>query len=350
MPTYKDERTGTWYCKFYYTDWNGQKRQKLKRGFQLQREAKDFERKFLEQLAKNPDITFESLYHKYRDFKKNRVRATTLETQCNAIELHILPFFRDLVVSAITPADVAEWQNELLKKGFTASHSRQINAYLKMLFKYAVDYLGLRESPVKSQICKPERGNISFWTPEEYAIFSDHIKGNIELFTAFEILFYTGMRKGELLALTLEDISFTDKTIRINKTLAYVAGEYVFQPPKTQKSNRIIDAPQFLLDEITAYISRIYDPRPDQRLFNRSRVWLGEAMTYACRDLPDLKPIRVHDLRHSHASMLINLGANPLMIAERLGHEDVKMTMNIYSHLFKSHQKEIIEKLEKVKY
>lgn len=165
MPTYKDERTGTWYCKFYYTDWNGQKRQKLKRGFQLQREAKDFERKFLEQLAKNPDITFESLYHKYRDFKKNRVRATTLETQCNAIELHILPFFRDLVVSAITPADVAEWQNELLKKGFTASHSRQINAYLKMLFKYAVDYLGLRESPVKSQICKPERGNINFWTP-----------------------------------------------------------------------------------------------------------------------------------------------------------------------------------------
>ena len=217
-----------------------------------------------------------------------------------------------------------------------------------MIFKYAVDFMGLRSNPVKSQICKPEKGNIAFWTPEEYARFSEQIRDNIELYTAFEILFYTGMRKGELLALTLADVSFIDKTITINKTLAYVAGEYVFQPPKTQKSNRTIDAPDFLLQEIQNYITHIYDPQPDQRLFNRSRVWLGQAITYVC-DRIDLKPIRVHDLRHSHASLLINLGANPLMIAERLGHEDVKETMNTYGHLFESHQKEIIEKLEKIK-
>ena len=148
------------------------------------------------------------------------------------------------------------------------------------------------------------------------------------------------MRKGELLALTLSDINFSHKTITINKTLAYVGGVYVNQPPKTQKSNRVIDVPDFLLSEIRTYISKLYKPEPDQRLFCHSRVWLGTI---------ELKPIRVHDLRHSHASMLIDLGANPLMIAERLGHEDVKMTMNTYSHLFKSHQKEIIEKLEKIK-
>ena len=91
MPIYKDTKTNTWYCKFYYTDWNGQKRQKLKRGFALQREAKEYERQFLEQLAKDPDITFESLYQKYRAFKENRVRPTTLATQSNVIELHILP-------------------------------------------------------------------------------------------------------------------------------------------------------------------------------------------------------------------------------------------------------------------
>lgn len=217
-----------------------------------------------------------------------------------------------------------------------------------MVFKYAVDYLGLSQTPVKSQICKPEKGNIDFWTPEEYKIFSGHIQDNIELYTAFEILFYTGMRKGELLALTLNDIDFNQKTIRINKTLAYVDGIYVNQPPKTQKSDRTIDVPEFLLEEIRTYISRLYKPDPEHRLFNRSRVWLGEAITHVCSRI-DLKPIRVHDLRHSHASMLIDLGANPLMIAERLGHEDVKMTMNTYSHLFQSHQKEIIEKLEKIK-
>lgn len=348
MPTYKDQAANTWYCKFYYTNWQGEKKQKLKRGFKLQREAKEWERSFLEQFAKNPDITFATLYNKYRNFKENRVRPSTLESQCSVIELHILPYFKNKVVSEITPADIVEWQNMLLEKGFSASHTRQINAYLKMVFKYAVDYLELSQSPVKSQICKPEKGHIDFWTPEEYRTFSEHIRDNIELYTAFEILFYTGMRKGELLALTLNDIDFTKQTISISKTLAYVNGVYINQPPKTRKSNRVIDVPQFLLDEIKAYTARIYGLDPESRLFNRSRVWLGEAITYAC-DKIDVKPVRVHDLRHSHASMLIHLGANPLMIAERLGHEDVKVTMNTYSHLFQSHQKEIIEKLEKIK-
>ena len=348
MPAYKDEKTGKWYCKFYYTDWTGKKRQKLKRGFDLLRDAKEWERLFLDQFATNPDITFQTLYDKYMRFKENRVKRTTLENQRCAINLHILPFFKDMIVAEITPADVAEWQNELLGQNFSASHTRQINAYLRMMFKYAVDYLGLIKSPVIAQICKPQPRNIDYWTPEEYKIFSDDIKDNIELFTAFEILFYTGMRKGELLALTLEDIDFNKRTIRINKTLAYISGEYVTQPPKTPKSNRTIEAPCFLLDEIRAYISKLYHPTPQQRLFMRSRVWLGQAITYTC-DRLDLKRIRVHDLRHSHASLLINLGANPLMIAERLGHEDVKVTMNTYGHLFQSHQKEIIDKLNTIK-
>lgn len=348
MATYKDEKRGTWYCKFYYVDWTGTRRQKLKRSFKLQREAKEWERLFLEQFAKNPDITFESLYEKYLKFKENRIRPTTLANQRNAIELHILPHFKDKIVSEITPADIVEWQNIILAKGFTPSHTRLINMFLKMIFKYAVDYLGLSQSPVKSQICKSEKGKIDFWTPEEYKIFSDHIRDKIELYTAFEILFYTGIRKGELMALTLGDVDFGQKTISINKTLVCIGGAYSTQPPKTRKGNRIIEVPDFLLDEIRAYVSRLYKPDPEHRLFNRSLAWLGEAIDRTCSKI-DLKPIRVHDIRHSHASMLIDLGANPLMIAERLGHEDVKMTMNTYSHLFKSHQKEIIEKLEKIK-
>lgn len=348
MPCYKDNKSNTWYCKFYYTNWQGEKKQKLKRGFKLQRDAKEWERNFLEQFATSPDITFQSLYDKYKRFKGNRVKASTLETQCNAIDLHILPYFKDRIVSDITPEDVAEWQTQLLGKKFSASHTRQLNAYLRMLFKYAVDYLRLPRSPVIAQICKPQKGNIDFWTPEEYRKFSEHIKDNIELYTAFEILFYTGMRKGELLALTMNDIDFQAKKIRINKTLAYVHGEYIMQPPKTEQSNRVIDVPEFLLAEIRNYTDKIYHLDPDQRIFPRSRVWLGQAITRICPAI-DLKIIRVHDLRHSHASVLIDLGANPLMIAERLGHKDIKVTMNIYAHLFQSHQEEIIQKLEKLK-
>ena len=349
MPAYKDEKTGKWYCKFYYTDWTGKKRQKLKRGFDRQRDAKDWERLFLEQFANAPDITFRTLCQKYKNFKENRVRPSTLQSQLNTIELHMLPYFDRKVIAEITPADIVDWQNHLLKKGFTAAYTRQINATLGMLFKFAVDYLGLARNPVKSKICKPAPKKVAFWTPEEYKCFSDAIRDNIELFTAFEILFYTGMRKGELLALTPGDIDFQEKKITINKTLAYVDGKYTIQPPKTPKSNRIIDIPQFLLDEIKDYMAKIYGMDPDDRLFSRSRVWLGEALTRVCKKI-NLRPIRVHDLRHSHASLLINLGANPLMIAERLGHDDVKMTMNTYSHLFQSHREEIIEKLEKIKF
>ena len=172
MPCYKDNKSSTWYCKFYYTNWQGEKKQKLKRGFKLQREAKDWERNFLEQFATSPDITFQALYDKYKRFKENRVKASTLETQCNAIDLHILPYFKDKIVSDITPEDVAEWQTQLLTKKFSASHTRQLNAYLRMLFKYAVDYLRLPKSPVIAQICKPQKGNINYWTPEEYQKFS----------------------------------------------------------------------------------------------------------------------------------------------------------------------------------
>lgn len=348
MPTYKDEKTGKYYCKFYYVNWQGERKQKLKRGFDRQRDAKEWERVFLEQFARNPDISFESLYEKFKCFKENRVKKTTFSTQCFNIETHILPFFKGRIVSDIQTTDIIEWQNHILDQKFSATYSRIINSSLKMLFNYAVKYLGLTKAPVIDQICKPKKRAVTIWTPEEYRVFAEAIKDKIEAYTFFEILFYTGMRKGELLALTLEDIDFKAKTISINKTLACSEGKYFAHSPKTPRSNRVIDVPQFLLDEISTYISHLYKPEPTQRLFQRAFTWPFHVLNSTC-DKIGLKPIRIHDFRHSHASLLINLGANPLMIAGRLGHEDITMTMNIYAHLFQSHQKEILQKLENIK-
>lgn len=171
MPTYKDEKTGSYYCKFYYTDWTGKKKQKLKRGFKLQRDAKDWERLFLEQFANAPDITFRTLCQKYKNFKENRVRPSTLQSQLNTIELHMLPYFDRKVIAEITPADIVDWQNHLLKKGFTAAYTRQINATLGMLFKFAVDYLGLARNPVKSKICKPAPKKVDFLDTGRIQVF-----------------------------------------------------------------------------------------------------------------------------------------------------------------------------------
>ena len=140
MPTYKDEKTGKYYCKFYYVNWQGERKQKLKRGFERQRDAKEWERVFLEQFARNPDITFESLYEKFKRFKENRVKKTTFSTQCFNIETHILPFFKGRIVSDIQTTDIIEWQNHILDQKFSATYSRIINSSLKMLFNYAVKY------------------------------------------------------------------------------------------------------------------------------------------------------------------------------------------------------------------
>ena len=117
MPAYFDEKTKTWYCKFYYENWQGQKRQKMKRGFKLQREAKDWERKFLEQFARNPDISFQSLYERYKEFITLRIRESTAQSRFNMIDNHIAPYFKDRIISDLTSTDIMEWQNFMLQKG-----------------------------------------------------------------------------------------------------------------------------------------------------------------------------------------------------------------------------------------
>ncbi|WP_333792053.1 site-specific integrase [Muricomes intestini] len=347
MPSYKDEKTNTWYCKFYYTNWQGQKKQKLKRGFKLQREAKDFERKFLEQFAKNPDITFETLYKKYKEYIKPRIRESSASVKFSVISTHILPFFKDRVISDISPADIAAWQNGMLTKKLSDTYLRTASVQLTAMFNYAVEYVGLPKSPCKKPIGSNKAKNVNFWTPEEYAQFIDQCRGNIKYYTIFEILYYTGMRKGELLALTLNDIDFTGNKISINKTYYHIAGKDLINEPKTETSERIIDIPEFLTDEIKEYVSHLYKPDPEQRLFDMSAQRIGIVIK-AKAQKAGVKQIRVHDLRHSHASMLINLGANPVLIAERLGHKSADITLRVYSHLFPHKQADIVQRIHKV--
>ena len=346
MPTYKDDKAGTWYCKFYYTDWQGQKRQKLKRGFSRQKDAKDWERLFLEQFAKNPDITFEALYLKYKEYIRLRIRESTAASRFSMIDRHILPFFKKKVVSDISPADVAAWQNEMLQKGLSNTYLNQINIYLKAIFAYAVDYVGLPKNPCTKSIGSRKTRKLNFWTPGEYARFIEACKDNIEYYTIFEILYYTGMREGELLALTLNDIDFKGNQIHINKTYYRIAGKDLINAPKTESSERIVDIPEFLTQEIREYVTHLYKPDPETRLFNKRPQYLRSILRDRAAKA-GVKEIRVHDIRHSHASLLIDLGANPVLVAERLGHESPDITLKTYAHLFPHKQADIVSKIRK---
>lgn len=260
---------------------------------------------------------------------------------------HVLPFFKDRIVSNIAPADIAAWQTDMLSKGLSDTYMHNVNVYLKALFRYAMEYVGLQRNPCTRLIGSLKTKKLNFWTPEEYKQFSEACRDNVEYFTLFELLYYTGMRVGEALALTLNDIDFKNNTISVSKTYYRISGKDLINPPKTEGSEREIAIPMFLTEELREYVSHLYKPDPEERIFNKRAQYVRSILKDRA-EKAGVKQIRVHDLRHSHASMLINLGANPLLVAERLGHESPTITLKTYAHLFPSTQVEIVNKITKV--
>ena len=153
MPAFYDEVTKTWFCKFYYTDYTGARKQKKKRGFKLQREAKEWERSFLERMQGTPEMTFQALYHLYIEDISHRQRVTSLEGKKNVFKNHILPYFQNKPVNAITPADVRAWQNELIDKGYSDANLDRIQnmlttvGWVSLSWKQTFSY-SLRTSPL----------------------------------------------------------------------------------------------------------------------------------------------------------------------------------------------------------
>ena len=136
-----------------------------------------------------------------------------------------------------------------------------------------------------------------------------------------------------------------NRTIATNKSYQRLNGKDIITPPKTPKSNRIIPIPPFLCDILQDYMTSIYDLQNNQRLFSFTKHFLHHEMKRGCKNT-NVKTIRLHDLRHSHASMLIELEFSPLLIAERLGHEKIETTLNTYIHLYPNKQNEIADKLQ----
>lgn len=167
--------------------------------------------------------------------------------------------------------------------------------------------------------------------------------GGIYACYAFKILYWCGIRCGELLALTRGDFDLEKKTLTIDKFLQHLKGEIYVTDPKTEKSNRVIDLPDFLCDEMEDFFSMLYRCDDDTRLFNISKPYLHHEMDRGVRET-GVKRIRIHDLRHSHVAHLIELGVSPVEIADRLGHKSMSVTMT-YSHLYPSKQRKMVDKL-----
>ena len=164
-------------------------------------------------------------------------------------------------------------------------------------------------------------------------------------YTMFMTLYYTGMRKGELLALTPADIDLGKGTISVTKNYQRIAGQDIITTPKTPKSNRVITIPNRLSECLRDYMAQCYELQPGDRIFPYTKSFLDHEMENGCKR-SGVKKIRIHDLRHSHASLLVEMGFSPLLIAERLGQERVQTTMETYSHLYPNKQGEVANRLD----
>ena len=347
MKAEKDKKTGKWLIQYRYTDWQGKRRKSTKRGFATKREAEEWLRNFLITQKADFDMKFEDFWKMYCADMETRLREHTMRTKKYIVELKILPYFGDKRVNDITAADIRQWQNELIKMGYSPTYLKTINNQLSAIFNYAVRYYDLKSNPcVKAgSMGKSKAEEMDFWTGEEYRKFIDSVMNKRLSYMAFMTLYWTGMRMGELLALNPKDIDLEKRTISITKSYQRLGKKDVITPPKTPKSKRVITIPEFLAADIKDYMDSLYDLQENDRLFPITKYYLEHEMQRGIKE-SGVKRIRVHDLRHSHASMLIELGFSPLEIANRLGHEKVETTLNTYAHLYPNKQTKLAERLD----
>ena len=347
MKAEKDKKTGKWLIQYRYTDWQGKRRKSTKRGFATKREAEEWLRNFLITQKADFDMKFEDFWKMYYADMETRLREHTMRTKKYIVELKILPYFGNKRVNDITAADIRQWQNELIKMGYSPTYLKTINNQLSAIFNYAVRYYDLKSNPcVKAgSMGKSKAEEMDFWTGEEFRKFIDSVMNKRLSYMAFMTLYWTGMRMGELLALNPKDIDLEKRTISITKSYQRLGKKDVITPPKTPKSKRVITIPEFLAADIKDYMDSLYDLQENDRLFPITKYYLEHEMQRGIKE-SGVKRIRVHDLRHSHASMLIELGFSPLEIANRLGHEKVETTLNTYAHLYPNKQTKLAERLD----
>ena len=352
MPVYRNKDTGTWYVVTRYQDWKGERKQKCKRGFETKKEAQIWERTFQQQNAADMDMTFEAFFELYERDIKPRLKENSWITKEHIVATKIMPYFGNRIISEITNKDIMAWQNELLAyrderhKPYSQTYLKTVHNQLSSIFNHAVRHYDLRSNPAAKvgNMGTEERKEMKFWTKEEYTKFADEMMDKPVSFYAFEVLYWCGIREGELLALTPSDFDFDKGTLRINKSYQRLKGRDVITSPKTRKSNRTVQMPDFLCTEMQEFFGMQYGLKKKDRIFTINKSYLHREMDRGAA-AAGVKRIRIHDLRHSHISLLIDMGFSAVAIADRVGHESIEITYR-YAHLFPSKQTEMAKKLE----
>ena len=358
----KKADNGTYYFRanLGYHPITGKQIQKYRSGFATKKEAREEYSKLILSSAKELDekkkmVSFQTFTEEtYLPWYKTQVKESTYLNRYSTIQKHFAYFYK-MATDEIEPIHVQSWQLELAKQ-FSPNYIHVVQGLLSLAFDRAI-VLGIAKKNPSRMIgnIKSKKTQVDFWTLEEFQkVISLLYKGDYYehyLFISFWVLFMTGMRIGEAAALLWSDIDFDTGLLSITKTMYYKSMDD-FKPvePKTQASVRTIYIDKDTIKELKAWqeVQKKGLKNCDYVLSYNGIPTSKHTLPRALEKLAELAGvhrIKIHALRHSHASLLISMGENPLLIKERLGHEKIQTTLGTYGHLYPNTNLEVANKL-----
>ncbi len=341
MSVHKDKERNRLGSLLYFEDWDAVRKKREKLGIASRRENR-----VRASVDADMNMTMASFVEIYFRDKEGELKERSIKNKRYMIKTHILPYFQNKKMNEITPAHIIQWQHVMREKGYAQTYLRMMQNQMTALFAHASNIYNLSENPCKKvkKMGKSVADKLDFWTKEEYDRFISTIEAGSRYYIMFEILFWTGCREGELLALTKSDIDFQNNRMSITKTYYRSERRDVITAPKTEQSVRVIELPEFLTREIKEYVDQLPELAEQTRIF----PVVAEAVQHKLKrqaEKAGVKKIRVHDIRHSSVAYLINQGVQPLIIKERLGHKDIRITLNTYGHLYPNQQRKVADML-----
>ena len=346
----------------------GKRKQKAVSGFKTKKEAEKACAKLIMEIENGEYIeeskaTFSEFITDWLQLvAKPTLRPTTYAGYESAVHSRLLPTFGHRKLLDIKPVHVMRFYSSLLDEGITEEFIQYLNSILKNSFRTAVKWELLKQN-IMDKVEPPsrKRKQLRVWTLEEAISFLEAAKETRpHFYMTYLLAIFTGMRRGEILALRWKDCMLDEGKISVNKSLSFVKGQgIVCQETKTGSSNRVISISDMVVEELrkhrlqqqkmklmlgeayqdTDYVIAKETGKPvnPNYIFNHFKKLLGKV---------DVPPIRFHDLRHTHATIMLKLGEHPKVVSERLGHSSIQMTMNVYSHVTIDMQKESSDRFE----
>lgn len=356
----KDGRS--WMVDLSFKDYLGRRKRYHSKKFATRREAKDHEAEYktnIKNLTEFSDITFKQLIDEHYNYQLDKVKTTTLYNYKNMM-VYLEPLY-NIKIDTFNIRHYELWRQYMNEKNISLRYKNGIYKYLKAVMNFGTKWYDISFIKVYNKMSNFTNPNerkkeMSFYTPEEFQKFLS-VENELKYICAFQTLFYCGLRNCELRELTWNDINFNRSTLTVNKNIVKVPDSktgkpYTVTSPKTSSSYRTIPIPNFLLKDL----SDLYNDDANYYGFKDSWYVFGNIDPLSATTLLDkktkndfmarVKDVRIHDFRHSCASLLIDSGSNITLIAKYLEHSKIDETLNTYSHMYQNKLNTIVNIIE----